>query len=104
RSSRTTPEPYSHVADLYSLLDTLDVEQAAFVGCSRGGAVAIDAVLTAPTRAWALVTVAAGLGGFEPTTEEEEWWEDAGAGIEEGVEAGGVRGRHDLPSAHVWAG
>ncbi len=102
RSSRTTPEPYSHVADLYSLLDTLDVEQAAFVGCSMGGAVAIDAVLTAPARAWALVTVAAGLGGFEPTTEEEEWWEDAGAGIEEAVEAGELVRAQDLRLA-IWA-
>jgi len=102
RSSRTTPEPYSHVADLYSLLDTLDVEQTAFVGCSMGGAVAIDAVLTAPTRAWALVTVAAGLGGFEPTTEEEEWWEDAGAGIEEAVEAGELVRAQDLRLA-IWA-
>ena len=102
QSSRTTPEPYSHVADLSSLLDTLDVEQAAFVGCSMGGAVAIDAVLTAPTRAWALVPVAAGLGGFEPTTEEEEWWEDAGAGIGEAVEAGELVRALDLRLG-VWA-
>jgi pimeloyl-ACP methyl ester carboxylesterase len=101
-SSRTTAEPYSHVADLSSLLDTLDVEQAAFIGCSMGGAVAIDTVLTAPARAWALVTVAAGLGGFEPNPEEEEWWEDAGAGIEEAVEAGELVRAQDLRLA-IWA-
>ena len=71
-SSRPTAEPYSHVADLCSLLDTLEVEQAALVGCSMGGAVAIDTTLTVPDRVWALVTVAAGLGGFEPNAEEEE--------------------------------
>ena len=101
-SSRPTAEPYSHVADLCSLLDTLDVEQAALVGCSMGGAVAIDTTLTVPDRVWALVTVAAGLGGFEPNAEEEEWWEDAGAGIEEAVEAGELVRAQDLRLA-IWA-
>ena len=101
-SSRPTAEPYAHVADLCSLLDTLEVEQASLVGCSMGGAVAIDTTLTAPDRVWALVTVAAGLGGFEPNAEEEEWWEDAGAGIEEAGEAGGVVRAQDLRRA-IWA-
>ena len=69
---------------------------AALVGCSMGGAVAIDAALAVPDRVWALVPAAAGLGGFEPTAEEEEWWEDAGAGIEEAVEAGELVRAQDL--------
>ena len=101
-SSRPTVEPYSHVADLCSLLDTLDVEQAALVGCSMGGAVSIDTALTVPGRVWALVPVAAGLSGFEPTAEEEDWWEDAGAGIEEAVEAGELVRAQDLRLA-IWA-
>jgi 3-oxoadipate enol-lactonase len=77
RSSRPTAEPYSHVADLRSLLDHLGVDEAALVGCSMGGRIAIDATISAPGPTWALVPVAAGLGGFEPSAEEEDWWEDA---------------------------
>lgn len=102
RSSRPTAEPYSHVADLCSLLDTLEVEQAALVGCSMGGAAAIDTAVTAPARVWALVPVAAGLSGFEPSAEEEDWWADAGAGIEEAVEAGELLRAQDLRLA-IWA-
>jgi pimeloyl-ACP methyl ester carboxylesterase len=50
----------------------------------------------------ALVAVAAGLRGFEPTAEEEDWWEDAGAGIEEAVEAGELLRAQDLRLA-IWA-
>jgi pimeloyl-ACP methyl ester carboxylesterase len=101
-SSRLGAEPYSHVADLCTLLDQLDVEQAALVGCSMGGAVAIDTAVTAPARVWALVPVAAGLSGFEPTAEEEDWWEDAGAGIQEAVDAGELLRAQDLRLA-IWA-
>ncbi|MEP6758116.1 MAG: alpha/beta hydrolase [Actinomycetota bacterium] len=101
-SSRPSAEPYSHVADLCSLLDRLDVEQAALVGCSMGGAVAIDTAITAPGRVWALVLVAAGLSGFEPTAEEEGWWENAWSGIEEAVEAGELLRAQDLRLG-IWA-
>jgi len=101
-SSRLSAEPYSHVADLCSLLDTLEIEQAALVGCSMGGAVAIDTAVTAPSRVWALVVVASGMSGFEPSAEEEDWWEDAGAGIEAAVEAGELLRAQDLRLA-IWA-
>ena len=51
RSSR--PErgrPYSHVADLVAVMDAAGMERAALVGCSMGGAVAIDTAVTAPSR------------------------------------------------------
>jgi 3-oxoadipate enol-lactonase len=102
RSSRPTSEPYSHVEDLRSLLDHLGVEQAALVGCSMGGLVAIDATLTDPSAVWALVAAAAAVSGFEPSAEEEDWWEDAMAPSQAAYEAG------DLPAAQrarlrVWA-
>ena len=102
QSSRLTGEPYSHVADLFSLLEHLGVAQAALVGCSMGGSVAIDATLTDPARAWALVPVAAGLSGFEPLAEEEDWWEDATAGIDEAVESGDLTRAEDLRLG-IWA-
>jgi 3-oxoadipate enol-lactonase len=101
-SSRPTSEPYSHVGDLIGLMDALGIERAAFVGCSMGGHVAIDAVLTEPERAWALVPVAAGLGGFEPHQEELDWWDDAFAGYEEAIEAGELERAREIELG-VWA-
>jgi 3-oxoadipate enol-lactonase len=88
RSSRPTGDPYSHVTDLWTVLDHLGVHDAALVGCSLGGAVAIDAVLTDAERAWALVPVASGLGGFEASAEEEDWWDDAMAPAEAALQEG----------------
>jgi pimeloyl-ACP methyl ester carboxylesterase len=101
-SSRPTAEPYSHVDDLIALMDALGIEQAAIVGGSMGGRVAIDAVLTHADRAWALVAVAAGLGGFEPLQEELDWWDDAFAGYEEAVEAGELEEAREI-ELRVWA-
>lgn len=63
RSSRPTAEPYSHVRDLTSLLDFLEVPLTTLVGCSMGGAKAIDFTLQHPDRVAGLVPVASGLGG-----------------------------------------
>jgi 3-oxoadipate enol-lactonase len=101
-SSRPAGEPYSHVTDLAALMDALGLERAALVGCSMGGRVAIDAVLSDPDRAWALVPVAAGMGGFEPLQEELDWWDDVFAGYEEAVEAGELERARDI-ELRVWA-
>jgi len=101
-SSRPTAEPYAHVDDLIGVMDTLGIERAAIVGISMGGHVAIDAVLTHPERAWALLPAAAGLGGFEPLQEELDWWDDAFAGYEEAVEAGNLELAREI-ELRVWA-
>ena len=64
--------PFSHVDDLVGLLDELGVAQAALVGLSFGGLVAIDAALAAPERCWAVAGVAAALSGHEADTYTEE--------------------------------
>src|SRR6266576_2200112 len=64
-STRPDARPYSHVRDLEVLMDGLDITSAALVGCSMGGGIGIDFALEHPDRVWALVPVAAGLGGFE---------------------------------------
>ena len=64
-------KPFSNVRDLAAVLDDRGVTSTALVGCSMGGALAIDFTLTDPGRVWALVPVASGLGGFESTAEEE---------------------------------
>jgi pimeloyl-ACP methyl ester carboxylesterase len=101
-SSRPTGAPYSHVDDLWALLDHLGVADAALVGCSMGGGVAIDATLSAPDRVWALVPVAAGLSGFEASAEEEDWWEDAMSAGYEAYDAGDMA-RAQEHRLTIWA-
>jgi 3-oxoadipate enol-lactonase len=102
RSSRPTSEPYSHVADLRTLLDHLGAEQTAFVGCSMGGKIAIDATVSSPASVWALVAVAAGLGGFEASAEEEDWWEDAMGEAYAAYEAGNMLAAQEA-RIRLWA-
>jgi 3-oxoadipate enol-lactonase len=75
--------PYSVVDDLVSVLDAAGVEQAALVGTSRGGRIAIQAALARPERVSALVPVASGLAGrpldIEVTPEQEARWDAAEA-------------------------
>jgi 3-oxoadipate enol-lactonase len=78
---------YAHYQDLADLLDHLGIEQAVLVGCSKGGAVALDFALAYPERVKALVLVAAAVHGLriesEPLPQE--------AALEAAEEAG------DLP-------
>ena len=102
RSSRPTGEPYSHVRDLIALLDALDIAQAVLVGCSMGGAIAIDVTLEHPDRVVALVPVASGLGGFEALEEEEDWWEARDAPIRAAIESGDLERAEDM-RMEIWA-
>jgi 2-hydroxy-6-oxonona-2,4-dienedioate hydrolase len=76
--------PYSHHADLRALLDALEVERAAFVGCSMGGATVIDFALENPERVEALVLVGSAVGGFEFDEEPPEEWDELVAADEAG--------------------
>lgn len=99
------PEPgttYSHVRDLDALLDSAEVTQTALVGCSMGGAIAIDFLLERPAKVWGLVPVAAGLGGFEATEEEEEWWAQRDGPIEAAIEVGDLERAQEL-RLEIWA-
>jgi pimeloyl-ACP methyl ester carboxylesterase len=102
RSSRLTGEPYSHVKDLAALLDFLDVPLTTLVGCSMGGAIAIDFTLEHANRVAALVPVASGLGGFEALEEEDDWWESVEGPIDEAVAAGDFERAQDL-RLEIWA-
>jgi len=101
-SSRPTGDPYSHVRDLEALMDQLDIETAALVGCSMGGGNEIDFALEHPGRVWALVAVAAGLAGFEALDEEEDWWEAANVPVEEAIATGDLERAEDARLA-IWA-
>ena len=103
KSSR--PEPgatYSHVRDLEVLLESNDVVSTALIGCSMGGGIELDYALVHPEQVWGLVLVAPGLGGFEATEEEEEWWAQRDAPIEAAIEAGDLERAQDL-RLEIWA-
>ena len=56
---------HAHHRDLLALMDALGVEHAALVGCSMGGAYAVDVALAAPRRVRALAPhCAAGSAGW----------------------------------------
>jgi pimeloyl-ACP methyl ester carboxylesterase len=102
-SSRPEPgKSYSHVRDLLELLDATEVTQTALVGCSMGGGIELDFALEHPDRVWAIVAVAPGIDGFESTEEEDEWWEERFAPIEELIEAGELEKAQDL-RLEIWA-
>ena len=90
---------YSDVEDLLALLDALEVERTALVGCSMGGNIEICFTLAHPDRVWALVPVASGLSGFDWP---DEVWEPVWEPIETAVEAGDLVRATDLSLA-IWA-
>jgi 3-oxoadipate enol-lactonase len=102
RSSRPTGEPFAHHRDLIAVLDAAGVTRTALVGCSMGGGIAIDTTLEHPERVSALVVVASAADGIEPLPEEEVWWEEATAGIDDAVDAGDLPKAQDLRLG-IWA-
>src|SRR3546814_18575335 len=61
--TRGQAETFSHIDDLLAVLDGLDIDQAALVGCSQGGRIAIDFALTHPGRAAGVFLVAPAVTG-----------------------------------------
>ena len=74
--------PWAWHEDLVGVLDDLDIEQAALVGLSLGGRIAIEVALAHPERLAALALVAPGLAGHDGaayTAEQVERYEVAEA-------------------------
>ncbi len=89
--------PFAHWRDLRGLLAALGLERVALVGCSIGGAVALDLALQRPELVAALVLVATPPGGFEPFDEETPQLRE----LEEAFEAGDVARAAEL-DMQVW--
>lgn len=75
---------YAHRHDLLGLLDALNIDQAALVGCSMGGEMVLDFTLEFPDRVSALVPVASGVSGFEYNGPRPRQWEALVAADEQG--------------------
>lgn len=86
--------------DLFLLLRRLDVAQAVLVGCSLGGAIAIDLALSHPEVVDGLVLVGSGLGGQEwpaPTPVEMALFSQ----VETAGEAGDFATANEI-EVHIW--
>ena len=94
---------FSNIHDLAAVLDARGVDRTALVGCSMGGALAVDFTLTAPERVWALVPVASGLGGFDSTPEEDAWYGDIQARFEAALDAGDHEAAQTILLEEIWA-
>jgi pimeloyl-ACP methyl ester carboxylesterase len=77
--SELPPQPWSPVADLRSLMDQLSVDSAHLIGCSMGGALAIDFALEHPERTSKLVLVGSAIGGFTFRPEHAHIFAEASA-------------------------
>jgi pimeloyl-ACP methyl ester carboxylesterase len=61
--SLAAADAFTHVGDLWAVLDGAGIERAWLVGSSAGGAVALDAALTYPDRVVGLVLLAPAVSG-----------------------------------------
>ncbi len=77
-------EAYSNAADILALLDHLGIEQAAVVGSSGGGSVALQVASAAPDRVTSLVLLCTAAEGVEPTVDVRAFWAQEDALLESG--------------------
>ena len=91
-------QEYSSIEDLVGLLDALEVEQAALVGLSLGGGLALDAALARPQRVWALAHVAGAVTGLPIDVYDAE----KEAAYEAAVERGDLEAAMEI-DFEVWA-
>jgi pimeloyl-ACP methyl ester carboxylesterase len=68
--TETDEVPFSNHADAIAVLDHADAASAHVVGQSRGAMIALDLVIDSPERCDSLVSVAGGIGGYQPQLPE----------------------------------
>lgn len=79
--TETDAVPFSNRADAIAVLDHAGVDRAILVGASRGGIIALDTAIEYRERVSGLVSVAGGIGGYEPgvSSTPMEMWDEAEA-------------------------
>jgi pimeloyl-ACP methyl ester carboxylesterase len=80
----TATQTINRRADLRALLDHLNIERAIVMGCSFGGALALDFTLESPERVAALILIAAGISGVDAPQEIRDMWKEQDAAYEAG--------------------
>ena len=91
-------QPYANRDDLFAVLRHLAIQNAVLVGCSMGGATAIDFTLQHPEMVTALVPVGAGVSGWNDwSPESAQSW----AAAMDLVKKGDLDGAFEL-SARYW--
>ena len=70
--SRTETTGFSNRQDIVDLFNHLGIERACVIGISRGGQIAIDFTIEHPELVSALITVAAGLSGFDYHSDDSD--------------------------------
>lgn len=78
------PGPFAHARDVIAALEAHGIEEAALVGVSLGGRVALEVALARPELVRALVLVAPGLPGHEWSQELRAAWAEEEAAFEAG--------------------
>ncbi|WP_341717816.1 alpha/beta hydrolase [Micromonospora sp. FIMYZ51] len=73
--SELPPTAFSHHDDVVGLLDGLGLARAALVGCSFGGAVALDTALAHPDRVSALALLGTAVSGHDWSDQTNDLWE-----------------------------
>jgi pimeloyl-ACP methyl ester carboxylesterase len=96
RSALPCSDRYSHADDLKALMAYLDIEQAAIVGLSMGGMVAIDFALAYPEATRALVSVDSGPAGFQFSPQ----WVASIRAVRQAGQKAGVEAAKDLWRKH----
>ncbi len=92
-------ESYSMERDLFSLLQFLGIQKTYVLGLSMGGALSIDFTLQYPDMVDALVTVGAGLSGYEGDYPED--LKDKFEKMEEAFKSGNVARSVEI-SLQIW--
>ncbi len=67
---------FTHLADLWAVLDAVGAERAVLVGNSMGGGIALDAALTRPDRVAGLVLIGSAASGMTDEGEPVQWQAD----------------------------
>ena len=87
-SSADPRRPYTLHGDAMEVLDALEIEKAAIVGCSMGGYAALDMAIALPHRVSALVVVGAAPSGWTHSPDIRAQWEAIDAAYERrGIDA-----------------
>ena len=82
--SESSAGEFATLDDLFAVLDALDVDRAAIVGLSLGGAIALDAALARPDRVWAVAHIAGAVTGLPLDLASDDEYAEYEAAVERG--------------------